>query len=329
MGRNRWLAVAVSGLFLAGCGRSLTIRAMAPRVSATPTWVPAAQVAPTALRLLATAQHSVVLDMYELGNPALVAALIADHARGLTVQVILDATETQSQSAGTALAQAGVPVHWMHVPHGIDHVKLLVIDGTTTLVGGVNWGTGSSDTTDGDVLVRDPAAAPYFAAAWAGHPSTAPEGAGAWSGTTLLPTLTHLLATATGPVHVAANYLTDWSIQDALAADAARGLPVDVVLNQSGYGSPAAATWLLAHHVTVRWAPASPYLHAKQVWIGSTLWVGSMNFSYHGVAINQELAVTVPVPAGYTAWWHALWAASSPASGPRPPCGGAVACRGS
>ena len=129
----------------------------------------------------------------------------------------------------------------------------------------------------------------------------------------LLPTLTHLLlTTATGAVHMAANYLTDWPIQDALAADAARGLPVDVVLNRSAYGSPAAATWLTAHGVTVRWAPASPYLHAKQLWVGSTLWIGSMNFSYHGVALNQELSVTVPVPAGYAAWWTALWARSTP-----------------
>ena len=299
-------------MLLSGCG--LVSPTLAPRSapSASVQWVPAAQVAPTALRLLATAHRSVRLDLYELGNPSLVAALIADHARGLSVEVILDATETQSQGTGKVLADAGVPVHWMHVPHGIDHVKLLVVDGTETLVGGVNWGATSSDTTDGDVLMRDPVAATYFRAAWAGHPSTTPEAAGAWSGPALLPALTRLLTTATGPVHMAANYLTDWPIQDALAADAARGLPVDVVLNRSAYGSPAAATWLTAHGVTVRWAPASPYLHAKQLWVGSTLWIGSMNFSYHGVALNQELSVTVPVPAGYAAWWTALWARSTP-----------------
>jgi phosphatidylserine/phosphatidylglycerophosphate/cardiolipin synthase-like enzyme len=310
---KRYLAGALSSLLLTGCGLSPLSTALTPRVTTSPTWVSAAQVAPTALRLLATAHRSVRLDLYELGNPSLVAALIVDHARGLSVEVILDATETQSQSAGKVLAAAGVPVHWMHVPHGIDHVKLLVIDGTTTLVGGVNWGTGSSDTTDGDVLFRDPAAAAYFRAAWAGHPATAPAAAGAWSGATLLPTLTHLIATATRPIHVAANYLTDWSIQDALAAAVTRGVPVDVVLNRSAYGSPAASVWLMRHGVTVRWAPASPYLHAKMVWTGSTLWIGSMNFSYHGVAINQELSVTVPVPAGYAAWWAALWARSTPA----------------
>jgi len=45
---------------------------------------------------------------------------------------------------------------------------------------------------------------------------------------------------------------------------------------------------------------------------GATLWIGSMNFSEHGMALNQELAVTVPVPAGYAAWWARLWAAAVP-----------------
>jgi phosphatidylserine/phosphatidylglycerophosphate/cardiolipin synthase-like enzyme len=58
---------------------------------------------------------------------------------------------------------------------------------------------------------------------------------------------------------------------------------------------------VLKRSVVVQWAPEAPCLHAKQVWTGSTLWIGSMNFSEHGVALNQELAVTVPVPAGYAA----------------------------
>lgn len=328
---RRWLPLPLvpllaGTLLLASCGlppASLSSPSSPP--SSVPsssavmaTWVPAGQVSETALSLLITAQHSVVLDMYELGNPALVAALVADHARGLTVHVILDATESQSAVAGRALAAAGVPVRWDHVPHGIDHVKLLVVDGQQTLLGGVNWGSSSSYTTDGDVLeARDPVAAHYFAAEWAtlgGHPSAPPEGPGAWSGSAIGSQMTALLGHATRSVDVAANYLTSWTVQDALAAAAQRGVRVRVALNPTAYGAKAAAAWLTAHHITVRWAPTSPYLHAKILIVdGRTLWIGSSNFSYHGLSVNQELDTEVALPAGVAAWWQALWARSRPA----------------
>ena len=326
--RVRLAFLGLVALILSACGFSLpnaayhsTSAASSPPPSLSPSrsvvWVPASSVSSTALSLLASAQHSVVLDMYELGNPALVAALIADHARGIRVQVILDATEAQSATAGRVLQAAGVPVRWDHVPHGIDHVKLLVIDGTHTLLGGVNWGIGSSYTTDGDVLARtDPTAAGYFAAEWAtlgGHPTAPPEGAGAWSGPAIGTQMTALLGHATRSVDVAANYLTSWTVQDALAAAAQRGVTVRVVMNPTAYGAKAAAAWLMAHGMTVRWAPQSPYLHAKILIVdGRTLWIGSSNFSYHGLALNQELDTQVPLPPGVAAWWRALWARSRP-----------------
>ena len=303
-------------LILSACGS--TSAASSPPPSRSVVWVPASSVSSTALSLLASAQHSVVLDMYELGNPALVAALVADHVRGLRVQVILDATESQSATAGRVLAAAGVPVRWDHVPHGIDHVKLLTIDGRQTLLGGVNWGSGSSYTTDGDVLLpQDPTASGYFASAWAtlgGHRSLSPEGMGAWSGSAIGTQLAALLGHATRSVEVAANYLTSWTVQDALAAAAQRGVTVRVVMNPTAYGAKGAAAWLTAHHIAVRWAPTTPYLHAKILIVdGRTLWIGSSNFSYHGLSVNQELDTEVALPAGVTAWWQALWARSRPA----------------
>ena len=107
--RLRIFLVGVVAIGLSACGpllsrpsRILTPASVAISSAGVAQWVPAPQVASTALGLLASAQHSVVLDMYELGNPALVAALVADHARGLTVRVILDATESQSATAGRA-----------------------------------------------------------------------------------------------------------------------------------------------------------------------------------------------------------------------------------
>ena len=211
-----------------------------------------------------------------------------------------------------------MPVRWDHLPHGIDHVKLLTIDGRQTLLGGVNWGSGSSYTTDGDVLLpQDPTASGYFASAWAtlgGHRSLSPEGMGAWSGSAIGTQLAALLGHATRSVEVAANYLTSWTVQDALAAAAQRGVTVRVVMTPTAYGAKGAAAWLTAHHIAVRWAPTTPYLHAKILIVdGRTLWIGSSNFSYHGLSVNQELDTEVALPAGVTAWWQALWARSAPA----------------
>jgi phosphatidylserine/phosphatidylglycerophosphate/cardiolipin synthase-like enzyme len=287
--------------------------------------VPAAAVPATALALLATARSACV-ELYELGNPALIAALVALHARGRPVTVVLDGTEAQSAAAARVLAAAGVPVRLVRLADGgLDHVKLLVINHRTVLAGGVNWGVASTATTDADVLLPDdPAGAAACAADWrtAAHPPATgawpdPTGPGSLSGAAISAALARLVAQAAGPVDVAANYLTDWGVQDDLAAAARRGDPVRVILNPAAFGAATAARWLTAHGVTVRWAPRTPYLHAKVILTPTGGLVGSANFSFDALhARNHEFDVQIPpalLPAA-RAWFARLWAASTPAS---------------
>jgi cardiolipin synthase len=338
-----WLPLTLAAFLLSttltGCGSGgplgstvttspVSVSSQSPAPSSTPAgsarWVPAASVPAVTLGLLAQARHTVDVEMYELGNPVLVAALIADARRGIAVRVILDATEAQSVAAVPLLRAGGVQVETVTVPHGgIDHVKLLVVDGHTALTGGVNWGVASTDTTDADVwLASDPAAAETFAEDWTtaqGHPASGawpdPAGSGALSGAAIQPAMVALIAHATGPVDVAANYLTDYAIQDALTAAAGRGIPVHVVINPTAYGAAAATRWLTDHGVMVRDAPATPYLHAKVLLAGDTGLIGSANFSYDALsARNHEFDVALPasvVPAA-DAWFAALWARSTP-----------------
>ena len=350
---RRWFGAVPAGLVVAlcvsGCGPQVvtvpsapaptpTSAPLIPGATSTPSpssptvapvsarWVPAAQVATTAARLINTARHTVDVEMYELGNPALVGALILAAHRGVQVRVILDATESQSVAAAPILRAGGVQVETVTVPRGgIDHVKLLVVDGTTTLTGGVNWGSGSSDTTDADVLLStDPAAAQTFADDWTtapGHPTSGawpdPSGPDALSGTAIQREMVSLIQQASVPIDVAANYLTNYTIQDALAAAAARGIPVHVVINASAYGATPATAWLTSHGVSVRSAPAEPYLHAKILLAGDTGIIGSANFSYDALsARNHEFDVVLPaavIPSAH-AWFNTLWAASQPAS---------------
>ena len=102
---------------------------------------------------------------------------------------------------------------------------------------------------------------------------------------------------------------------EALAADAERGVVVDVLLNPLGYGAKGAASWLSNRRVHVRWAPDSPYLHAKVILSATEGLGGSANLSYHGLSINREMDAMAPaslLPAAW-AWGTALWAKGTPA----------------
>ncbi len=285
---------------------------------ATAKWIPASDVATTAQHLITSAKQSVQLEMYEFGNLTLIQALIRAHRRGVSVSVILDPTESQSRQSGKVLARAGILVRWMHVPHGIDHVKLLIIDGHEVLTGGVNWGRYSRWTTDADVLLpSDVAAARVFESDWqtlGGHPSVDPEGPGGWTGRAIQSSLDRLIAGAHHSIYVAANYLSDWNLQDELVAAHHRGVSVDVLLNEHTSESLSTERWLVRHGVTVRWA-TGPYLHAKVLLVdGREGMIGSANFSYHGMAINHEFDVSVPgaVLPQATHWFLRLWSQGRP-----------------
>ena len=320
MMRTLVAGLSAAALLLSGCGvaeastGSAAHPASSTMVAVAAQWVPAGDVATTAAHLLSKAKHSVRLEMYELGNPTLVHALIAARRRGVSVSVILDPTESQSQQSGRILAQSGISVRWMHVAHGIDHVKLLIIDGHEVLTGGVNWGRYSRWTTDADVLLpNDSEAAQVFQADWltAGGRSTAdPESPGGWTGSAIQSSLDRMIASAHHSIFVAANYLSDWNVQDALVAAHQRGVTVDVLLNKNTTEALSSERWLVSHGVTVRWA-TGPYLHAKVLLVdGREGMIGSANFSYHGMDINHEFDVTIPTSlmADADHWFAVLWA---------------------
>ena len=259
--------------------------------------------------------------MYELGNQALISALEAAGARNCSVQIELDSTESQSQNALRQLqGHKGISVETATIPSGIDHVKALVINrGATALVGGVNWGQSSSYTNDADVLLtNDPSLSTRLSADWSNRTASFTGGATSTaelSGPAIQNYALGLLNGAQGQILVLANYLTDYTLQDALAAAVGRGDTVDVLLNPSGYGAASAATWLSQHGVHVRYALTSPYLHAKVILTSTGGMVGSANFSYDGTHVNRELDVGVPssvLPSAWS-WGTTLWNEGSPA----------------
>jgi len=326
MTRHRIAAVAFAAVALVAGPSGAAFASPAaqrPRSAATPeltaTVVSAPLVAITTLGLIAEARHSVELEMYELGNPAIVSALESARRRGVTVRVVSDPTEYQSRASDAELTRAGVAVRKLAVRGGIDHVKLLVVDDARVLVGGVNLGASSSYTTDADVELSGPAAGSataVFNRDWAAAGGAGAPASGAFgpfvTGAAIQPAMLAVIGHATGRCTVVANYLSDYTLQDALVAAERRGVAVTVVLNRTGYGEAPAAASLRRGGVHVELAPADPYLHAKILACGGKAMIGSANFSYDAMAVNHELdvvldgrvAATVGAFAAAAAWAH-------------------------
>jgi phosphatidylserine/phosphatidylglycerophosphate/cardiolipin synthase-like enzyme len=211
----------------------------------------------------------------------------------------------------------------------IDHVKLLVVDGATAVVGGINWGAGSAANHDFDIEVRGPAVdnlARVFTRdlVTCGRLAVVPPpridpavlvGA-TLPGAEILPMVLGAIATARHTLDVAMYTLTDADVVAAMEAALAHGVTVRVLLDPSERPSDASAASLRAHGVAVRlYRSSGEKLHAKAAIVdGSTVVLGSANWTVSGFEHNHELDVTIPangaVAAAFEAQYQGDWAAS-------------------
>ncbi len=114
-----------------------------------------------------------------------------------------------------------------------------------------------------------------------------------------------LLSTAHHGVDLEMYELDDPAIESILAADAARGVRVRVILDKAyiGYKNAAAFAYLGAHGVAVRWAPARFDLdHEKAAVIDdTTALVMTMNFTARYYATTRDVVVVDTQPADVAA----------------------------
>jgi cardiolipin synthase len=282
-------------------------------------------------RLIDGARSSVDVEVYEFGRLDLASSLAAAHRRGVTVTVIDDPSETTSAATAALLRAAGVDVADYPVrTRMIDHVKLLVVDGSTAVVGGINWGAGSFANHDFDaevqgpavhnlrrvflrdlvtcgrvVAVPDPVADPAVLVG-----ATLPGGE-------ILPMVLGVIAAVRISLDVAMYTLTDAAVVAAIEAAADAGVRVRVLLDPSERPSDPSATSLRAHRVPVElYRSGGEKLHAKAaIADGSTVVFGSANWTVSGFDHNHELDVEIPaapvVAAAFEAQFNADWASSA------------------
>ena len=97
------------------------------------------------LEAVAGAKQSLRVKMFVFSDPALIAAVIDAHKRGVKTQVMLNPArrsgEAENEATRKALERAGVEVKDSNPAFDVTHEKSAVIDGETAMVMSLNWET--------------------------------------------------------------------------------------------------------------------------------------------------------------------------------------------
>lgn len=107
------------------------------------------------VKYISQAEKSVEVLAYSFTSKPIADALIAAHARGVRVEVILD--DSQPTANGTQydkLIAAGVPT-WIDSKHAIAHNKVLIIDGKYYENGSFNF-TAAAENVNGENAIVCP-----------------------------------------------------------------------------------------------------------------------------------------------------------------------------
>ncbi len=110
------------------------------------------------LRMINQATTSVDVAIFYLTHAGIGDALVAAHARGVAVRIILDANGASSQgSQKDKLCSAGLPLKVENWP-GKQHGKWAVADGRVVVFGSQNWTAAGNDKNDENTLYVENAA---------------------------------------------------------------------------------------------------------------------------------------------------------------------------
>ena len=310
---------------------------------------PQAGVAPV-LSALRGARHQVDMVMYEDEDSQVNAALAADEHRGVKVRVLLNGGyygegSKENQTAYTYLQAHSVPVKWTPSYFALTHQKTLLVDGRAyifTFNLTPQYYASSRDFGVIDTIAADERAVQQtFDADWSGQRIAASNGADLlWSPGSKQAQVS-LIESAQGFLGIYNEEMDSAPIEQALEADAKRGVNVEVTMTYDSSWK-GAFTQLSAAGVHIRTYSASAplYIHAKMILTSSRVFVGSQNFSDTSLEKNRELGLITSNPtiraslrrtfdadyAGarpYTAPSHSSGGSSSDSATPSPSAAGA------
>jgi cardiolipin synthase A/B len=249
------------------------------------------------------AHRSIDVSMYELSDNTLEHDLIAKAREGVSVRVLLNSAydgRYENSSAASLLSAGSVHVAW--APSStIFHAKYVVIDNRAAYIGTGNFvASDYASTRDFWIEVTNPsnvaAVSSTFNADFA-HDGVAPVASGGliWSpGST--GALVRLIDSASRTLLVENEEMDSATIEQALSADARRGVDVKVVMTYSSDWSSALAGLERAGVHVSTLGSSQLYIHAKVICANctsssGTVFIGSENFSTSSLSYNRELGV--------------------------------------
>jgi cardiolipin synthase len=261
---------------------------------------------------IVSARRSVDAEIYEFDREDLLRALVQASRRGVRVRVIYDPSVAADAPTVANLREAGAEV--VPFPVGrmqIDHVKLLLVDSRLAFFGGMNWGRNSYLNHDFEVAVTGPAVASLreiYAAdlvrsgvrlASTPRPATAPGAplriVTSYPADEVRPEVLRAVSAARRYIFIEMFAMTDSGVIAALGQAVSRGVSVFVLLDPSQHPNRRTARLLRQAGVSCRfYAGHGEKLHAKAaVFDGTTLVVGSANWSRSGFTRNHELDAVI------------------------------------
>jgi phosphatidylserine/phosphatidylglycerophosphate/cardiolipin synthase-like enzyme len=254
----------------------------------------------------------------------------------VAVTVIDDPSVPATAATAMQLRAAGVDaVDYPVRKQMIDHVKLLVVDGNVSVVGGINWNVTSAAHHDFDALIKGPAAVNLervflrdlvTCGRSVGVPDARRDAAVLVAATLpsadIRPLALQLIEQARSTLDLELYVLTDTGVVHALERASRRGVRVRVLLEPSQRPSDAAATELRDAGLPLRlYSGHGELLHAKAAVADSRrVLFGSANWTISGFEHNHELDVEIldsrGVATAFEAAVNADWASASEAGPP-------------
>ena len=252
------------------------------------------------VRFIDGANTSLDGEIYLITSPDILAALESAPARGVHVRLLLEHSPfvggPKPEETFRRLKEHGVQVRWAPGRFRFTHAKWLLRDGQQAWIGTMNWSAAAfKSNREFAVIDTDKPVsrqlAEVFAADWEDRELTASVPQLVVSPNNARQQINRLIGSARTSLDVYAEVLNDQKTTALLLQAAKQGVRVRVVW--SGNGEPGEAGELVRGGVYVVKC-TKPVIHAKAIVVdGTTVFVGSINFSNASFHQNREVGVIV------------------------------------
>jgi phosphatidylserine/phosphatidylglycerophosphate/cardiolipin synthase-like enzyme len=252
------------------------------------------------LAALGTAQHSIKVEIYEMGYGGILDELTAKAGAGVDIEIIFDQSKMSvNQKYMDQLNTAGAHTKWSDPKFTYQHAKFILVDDKIAVISTGNFSkTYSIDLERNFVATdRDPAdladLVALFDADWAGQTPAMNCTRMLISPINSRPRILDVIDGAQQTLTIESMQFADTQVRAAVQARIQAGVDVRVMIADVGFVSSNAdaATFLKGLGVTPKWIP---HLHTKVIVAdGARAYLGSENLSYTSLNKNREVGVVV------------------------------------